>query len=181
MDNILWIVVAVAILVLVIGRRLAGEPLRANRVTVLPLALAVIGLYQLTKLPHITPLDLTALGVEGIVAVVLGLVRGSTIRVYVRDGHLWQKYSWATIGMWAASILIRFGLTAGGVLLGGDRDVMQTGVLLNLGLTLAGEGLVIALRGRALGAPFAPGDRDQGGSAPQAQVGRAVTRARISS
>ena len=156
MNNVVWIVVAAAILVLVIGRRLAGEPVQAKRVAVLPLILAVAGLYQVAQAPRLSAFDIGAVAVEGLVAVGLGLVRGSTIRVYVRDGHLWQKYTWATIGVWIGSILVRFGMVGGAVLLGADRSVMQTAVLLTLGLTFAGEGATIALRGRALGAPYAP-------------------------
>jgi FtsH-binding integral membrane protein len=158
MNSVLWIVVAAAILIFVIGRRLAGEPLRAGRVTVFPLVIAAIGLYQISHLPHLTGTDIGMIGLEAVIAVALGLVRGSTIKVFVRDGHLWQKYSWATVGLWVGSILLRFGMTGGAVLLGADRTVMQTAVLLTLGLTFAGEGAVIALRARALGAPYAPRD-----------------------
>jgi FtsH-binding integral membrane protein len=156
MSNVLWIVVVAAILVVVIGRRLAGEPLKGRRVTILPLVLAVIGLYQVAQLPHLTPADIGLIAAEGVIAVGLGLLRGSTIKVFVRDGHLWQRYSWATIGLWVASIVVRFGMSGGAVLLGADRNVMQTAILLTLGLTFAGEGAVIALRARALGAPYAP-------------------------
>jgi FtsH-binding integral membrane protein len=158
MNSVLWIVVAAAILVFVIGRRLAGEPLKAGRITVLPLALAVIGLYQVSKAPHLSPTDIGLIAVEAVIAVGIGLLRGSTIKVFVRDGHLWQKYSWATVGLWLVSILLRFGMTGGAVLLGADRSVMQTAILLTLGLTFAGEGAIIALRARALGAPYAPRD-----------------------
>jgi hypothetical protein len=158
MNSVLWIVVAAAIIVFVIGRRLAGEPLKAGRVTILPLAVAVIGLYQVSNAPHLSPTDVGLIAVEAVVAVGLGLLRGSTIKVFVRDGHLWQKYSWATVGLWVTSILLRFGMAGAAVLLGADRSVMQTAILLTLGLTFAGEGAVIALRARALGAPYAPRD-----------------------
>lgn len=158
MNSVLWIVVVAAILVFVIGRRLAGEPLRAGRVTIFPLVIAAIGLYQVSRAPHLNPTDVGLIGLEAAIAVGLGLLRGSTIKVFVRDGHLWQKYSWATVGLWVASILLRFGMTGGAVLLGADRSVMQTAILLTLGLTFAGEGAVIALRARALGAPYAPRD-----------------------
>jgi len=156
MNNVVWIVVAVAVLVLVIGRRLAGEPVQAMRVAVLPLVLAAVGLYQVAQAPQLSAFDVGVVAVEGLVAVGLGLVRGSTIRVYVRDGHLWQKYTWATVGVWIGSIVVRFGMVGGAVLLGANRSVMQTAVLLTLGLTFAGEGAVIGLRGRTLGAPYAP-------------------------
>jgi FtsH-binding integral membrane protein len=158
MNSVLWIVVAAAILIFVIGRRLAGEPLRAGRVTIFPLVIAVVGLYQISRVPHLTATDIGVIGLEALVAVVLGMVRGSTIKVFVRDGHLWQKYSWATVGLWVGSILLRFGMTGGGMLLGADKSVMQSAILLTLGLTFAGEGAVIALRARTLGAPFAPRD-----------------------
>src|SRR5690349_7915407 len=121
MSNVLWIVVVAAVLVAVIGRRLAGEPLKARRVAILPLVLAVIGLYQVTQAPHLTPTDVGLIAAEAVIAFGLGLLRGSTIKVFVRDGHLWQKYSWATLGLWVGSILVRIGMSGGAVLLGADR------------------------------------------------------------
>jgi len=173
MNNVLWIVVAAAILIFVIGRRLVGEPLKVARVTVFPLVIAAIGLYQISQVVNLSTTDLGLIGLEAVVAVVLGVVRGSTIKVFVRDGHLWQKYSWATVGLWLGSILVRFGMTSGAVLLGADKTVMQTAVLLTLGLTFAGEGAVIALRGRALGAPYAPRDsrRDSRLGSRRARIG----------
>jgi hypothetical protein len=113
--------------------------------------------------------DLELIGLEAVIAVVLGLVRGSTIKIFVRNGHLWQKYTWATVGLWLGSILLRLGMTGGAVLLGADRTVMKTAVILMLGLTFAGEGAVIALRARALGAPYAP--RDSRRDSRRARIG----------
>src|SRR5882724_4489370 len=105
MNSVLWIVVAAAVLIFVIGRRLAGEPLKAGRVTVFPLVIAAIGLYQISQLANLSTTDVGLIGLEAVIAVVLGLVRGSTIKIFVRSGHLWQKYSWATVGLWVGSIL----------------------------------------------------------------------------
>ena len=156
MSNVLWIVGVAALVVLLIGRRLVGEPLQARRVFVLPLVVAVVGAYQLSQLHHVRPLDVGVLTAEAGLAVALGAVRGLTVQVFVRDGHLWQRYRPLTIAVWVVSIAVRLGATAGAYAIGADRTVLSAGLVLVLGLTLAGESAIVGLRSMRLGAPFAP-------------------------
>src|SRR5690242_12488254 len=116
MSNVLWIVGVAALVVLLIGRRLVGEPLQARRVFILPLVVAVVGAYQLSQLHHdlgadVRPLDVGVLAAEAGLAVALGAVRGLTVQVFVRDGHLWQRYRPLTIAVWVVSIAVRLGAT----------------------------------------------------------------------
>jgi hypothetical protein len=156
MNNVLWILLAAVLIVLVIGRRLMGEPLQARRVFILPLIVAIFGGYQLSHLHHVQPLDVGVLAAEAGLAITLGVVRGLTVQVFVRDGHLWQRYRPLTIVVWVVSIAVRLGATAGAYAIGADRSVLQAGLLLVLGLTLAGESAVVGMRSMRLGAPFAP-------------------------
>jgi hypothetical protein len=86
----------------------------------------------------------------------LGLARGITIRVFVRDGHLWQKYTFATIAVWVTSIVIRLGVDYAGHLAGANTSMLIGSLTLALGLSFLGEAAVVGSRGLRLGAPFAP-------------------------
>jgi hypothetical protein len=153
--NLLTGLLALAAIVYVLFRRLAGEPLEGRRLVVLPLVLLVVGVLQLRGV-HATPLDVAVLVVEGAAAAVLGAVRGLTVQVYPRDGHLWYRYRPLTIVVWVASLLLRLGQVVAGHALGADTSVLGRALLPVLALTLLAEALVVGKRALATGVPFAP-------------------------
>jgi hypothetical protein len=154
--NFLTLALVVLLVGYLIARRFGGQPLRAQNL-VLPLAITVFGGYQLRG-HHLGPADLAFLAVEALLALAVGAARGATIHLYVRDGHLWQRYRWATLGVWVIAIALRVGLVAGGHLVG--VSVATSSILLVLGISLIGEALIVAQRARRTGTLFAP-DRRQ--------------------
>ena len=153
--NLITVLLVLVAVGYVLVRRLAGEPLEGRRLAVLPIILMVVGVAQLRG-AHITSLDLTVLAVEGIVAVGLGALRGLTVHVYGRDGHLWYRYRPLTIVVWAGSALVRVGGAAVGHALGADAKVLSAALVLMVGLSLLGEALIVGRRALASGVPFAP-------------------------
>jgi hypothetical protein len=153
--NLLTGLLALAAIAYVLFRRLAGEPLEGRRLVVLPLVLLIVGVTQLNG-AHVTPLDVTLLVIGGAVAALLGAVRGLTVHVYAKGGHLWYRYRPVTIVVWAASLLLRLGQTVAGHALGADAKVMGAALLPVLGLSLLAEGMVVGKRALATGVPFAP-------------------------
>lgn len=146
--------------VVVVGRRLAGESLTMKRLVVLPLILAAIGLYRLSKAPHPGSTDMALVVAALAVGLILGVLRGRSVEVAVRNGFLWCRYRWATVGWWLAAIVARIGL------MGVERaanagHLLSQALLLGLAVTFVGEGAVVYPRARALDAPFAP-DRRSG-------------------
>ena len=153
--NLLTGLLALAAIVYVLFRRLAGEPLEGRRLVVLPLILLIVGVSQLNG-AHATSLDITVLVVEGAVAATLGAVRGLTVHVYERNGHLWYRYRPLTVVVWLASLLLRLGQVFAAHALGADSSVLSAALLPLLGLSLLGEALVVGKRALATGVPFAP-------------------------
>lgn len=156
--SLVQIVLIVAVFGYVMWRRLAGEPLQARRLALVPAALVVWGGYQLAHQHHITALDVALVAVETVVALGLGLVRGVTIMVYEHGGHLWYRYRPLTIAVWFASALIRLGLGVGGHLMGATLGATST-LTLMLGATFLGEAAVVGARALRTGVPFAPDRR----------------------
>jgi len=146
--NLLTALVAVAAIVYVAARRFAGEPLEGRRLIVLPVVLTIVGATRLDHL-HATPVEVAVLVAEAAVAVVLGAVRGLTVQVFDRDGHLWYRYRPLTLVVWLGSMLIRLAFTQ----LPGVSGAALLGVL---GLSLLAEALVVGKRALAAGVPFAP-------------------------
>ncbi|WP_432839277.1 hypothetical protein [Dactylosporangium sp. CA-092794] len=152
--------IALAVIVLLMARRFAGEPLGARRLVVPPLILVVFGGYTLSHLHfsavHSAAADGAVLGAGAVVAVLGGILRGLTVRVFVRNGHVWYRYTWITAVVWLALIVLRVGQLLAGRALGADQDVLSAGLLLILGLSFLGEAAIVGRRAIATGAPFAP-------------------------
>jgi hypothetical protein len=148
--DILQILLIIAVAAVVIGKRMTGRPVDTRRSVVMPGVLAVYGAVILHKSG--TPLsytDQTWLVLQGAVSVVIGMVRGCTIRLYERDGVLWARYRPSTLLLWIGSIAARFALEAAAVASGADRSAMTSSIMLLFGLSLAAESLIVLPRAHA--------------------------------
>ena len=149
--NIVQILLIAGLVVLVIVRRFAGQPVQAKSATV-PLVLTVWGLVQLRG-SQFGAADVAFLAVEVLVAVGVGLARGATIQLYHRAGQLWQRYRWTTLGVWLAAIVVRIGLVVGGHLMG--VHVVNQSLVLVLGVSFVAESALVAWRAARTGVPLA--------------------------
>ncbi|MEU7867684.1 hypothetical protein [Dactylosporangium sp. NPDC049140] len=159
--NTTTLLIAVAVIVLLMVRRYIGEPLAARRLIVPPLLLIVAGGYTLAQVDFATAakhpvIDGAVLGAGAVLAVIGGIVRGLTVKVFVQQGHVWYRYTLVTIGVWVALIVLRVGQTLAGRSLHADAAVLSAGLLLVLGLSFLGEAAIVGRRAIATGAPFAP-------------------------
>jgi hypothetical protein len=153
----LQIALIVAAIGYVLFSRFRGQPLRVRRAAVLPLVLAVLGGVDIAHaLPHgLTGADVLFLVGGGLVAFAIGALRGTSVRIYPKDGVLWLRYRGITVAWWVASIAARFGLVAVAGSLGVSAGLSTNSILLVAGLNLLGEGVVALARGAATGVPFA--------------------------
>jgi hypothetical protein len=159
--NATTLLIAVAAIVLLMARRFMGEPLGARRLILPPVLLIIFGGYSLaqinlpaTALHPVT--DGAVLGLGAVIAVLGGVVRGLTVRVYVQNGHVWYRYTLVTIAVWLGLIALRLGQQFAGRALHADQAVLSAGLLLVLGLSFLGEAAIVGRRAIATGAPFAP-------------------------
>ncbi|MFL6072759.1 MAG: hypothetical protein ACJ73S_05110 [Mycobacteriales bacterium] len=152
----LTLLIVAALIVLVVARRLAGEPLRIKQMLIIPVVLAGIGIHQLAG-GTITGGMVSYLAVGSVVAAALGLVRGMTVAVYEKNGVVWMRYRPLTIVMWVLSAAVRGGMAmaARGA---GVHVPAQTTILL-AAVSLAAEAAMVAPKALATGATFAPSRR----------------------
>ncbi|MGY0233707.1 DUF1453 domain-containing protein [Longispora urticae] len=158
-----WIVpavVAVAV-VAVIVKRLVGEPLNARDLALPPLVLVGIGVYTVAKVDHLTTLDLAWTVGTTVVGLAFGAVRGTTVRLFTRDGVLWQRYSGWTFAVWLGSLAVSLGL--GWLAVAAGTNAAARPITLSIGVSLLGELATLGLRALATGVPFAP-DRPGAGN-----------------
>jgi hypothetical protein len=156
--DILSYVIPVALVVWVVARQFAGRYVPAGRSLVLPLVLIVVGLGRPTHVPWTTLAVVTVVGDVAMTAV-LGVVRGYAIRLTLRDGFLYQRGGWLSVGLWVATIAARlavalpFAHTSAG-------PALAATLTATFGVSLAAQFLVFNARVATDGRPIRPaGDR----------------------
>jgi hypothetical protein len=124
----------------------------------LPLILTAIGAVETVSLTHgansikFDAADVTYLVAVGAISIVLGLVRGTTVRIADRGGVLTQKYTMLTAALWIATVAVRLGLDIISVhSFGVASAVAGSSILMMFGLSLLGESAIVAVRTGTLG------------------------------
>lgn len=151
-----WIVAAIVIGAVgyVIVRRTIGEPVNVRELTVPPLVLIVLGAREVVRAGGVGD-GLEWLIAAGVVSVLCGAARAATVRLFVRDGVVWYRYTPTTFATWLITAAIGVGAR-----LAAFAEVPEEArsMMLTIGLTLAGEGLILGWRAekrtRSSRAPF---------------------------
>ncbi|RKT56697.1 DUF1453 family protein [Saccharothrix australiensis] len=146
-----WGLIAIAVVAVVV-KRFLGEPLDARGLVVPPLVLIGIGVHGLTSVDLATA-DVLWLVAGSVVGVALGALRGTTIRLFTRDGVLWQRYTPWTLAVWVGSFAVNAGL--GFAAAAGGMHAEARPMTLSIGVGLLGELVPIGLRALRSGVPFA--------------------------
>ncbi|MGW3227258.1 DUF1453 domain-containing protein [Kitasatospora sp. NPDC001095] len=143
-----------AVVVVVVIRRLRGEPLNARDLFAPPVVLTGLGVWALAQRHGLGAADYGWIVAGAALGVALGAVRGATVRVYEREGVLWQRYTGWTFLVAALSLAVMAGFAALAAHFGLAADARP--VQLSIGVGFLGEALAVGLRGLSSGVPFAP-------------------------
>ncbi|MFB7493117.1 DUF1453 domain-containing protein [Streptomyces sp. NPDC056161] len=140
------VVLILAAVAYVLVRRMIGEPAQAKRMLVLPAVLAVIGLSDVSGAGH-SLVALLFLAATAGVSLLLGALRGMSIRLSSQNGLVFVRYSGVTVALWVVNLVVKFGAN----LLFGALDphaasAAGNSLLFTLGLGMLAEGLVVLAR-----------------------------------
>ncbi|MFI0737551.1 DUF1453 domain-containing protein [Streptomyces sp. NPDC021100] len=142
------------VVVIVVVRRLKGEPLNARDLAVPPVILLTIGIMTLARADAVTAADYAWVVPGALLGAGLGALRASTVRIFERDGVLWQRYTGRTFLVLAGSLAV---MAAYGFLAArGGMHPEARPAQLTVGVSFLGESLVLGCRGLRSGIPFAP-------------------------
>ncbi|MFG1836837.1 DUF1453 domain-containing protein [Micromonospora sp. NPDC049175] len=151
-----WVLAAIIVLALIVlvVKRLVGEPLNKRDLWAPPVILTAIGLYILLRTDGLRTVDYAWLVGGCALGLVLGYLRGSLVVVYEKRGFLWQRYRLRTFAAIAGTLvaMLGYGLLA-------DHLGMQAParpIQLTIGISFIGEALAVTRRGIDLRVPFAP-------------------------
>jgi hypothetical protein len=151
---VLYLLLSVALISFFVVRQRRSDRFR-ERSFLLPLALGVYGVVLLVNISEhdtLTRASAALLVVSGVASIAFGVVRGRTIELSVRDGEVWERASWTTIGVgWIGLIGTRLALIAVAVAIGAKVAASPASIPLMLALTLAVQMFVVRARAREIG------------------------------
>ena len=150
-------VTTLAIIVVLVITRVRGRPLQPARLLAGPLVLMVIGTGSLLAIgvgssasaPHAATLhgiDFLIGGADLLDSVVVGTIRGFTVRLCQRDGAAWYRYGPATVALWVLSVGVRVALAVLGTARHASPLTEGGDLLFMLGLALFCQNLVVIRR-----------------------------------
>jgi len=151
------ILVYAAIVVFIIVKRFAGSPV-GSKTLVLPAIMTGYGLIIVFgNAHHVNAVSVGLIAVEVVVSIAAGFARAATIKLYMNDGHLWQRYTFVTLSVWILMVAVRIGFMALGDHLGASLNEGGM-VLFAFGLSMLLETYLVTRRAQRTGAPILPRD-----------------------
>lgn len=137
------IIIIIAAVLYVMISRLMGEPAQAKRMLLVPAVLIVIGLLDVSKAAQ-SPTSIAFLVGTATVSAAIGLLRGASIRVFVKEDIVYMRYTVTTVFLWVLNFAIRFGASFVLALVDPKAgQAMSNGLMLTLGAGLLVEGLAV--------------------------------------
>jgi hypothetical protein len=150
MHEALNALIIAAVVALMIFRRFRSRRLDERKVLVVPVVIGIIGVAQGSTVDaHHVALSAGLLVAEIVAALLLGAGLGATMRVWREpDGSQWSRGTWATFGVFVASVAVRGGLFGLGYA-AGVRPGSGT-LLISVAAWLLAQNAVLAWRCREL-------------------------------
>jgi hypothetical protein len=108
------IVLGLAVLGLVIYRQVVARPLNANglRLVVILGVIGVVETVEYLQKYHAGTGTYAALGGSLLLAALFGVLRASTVRLWLQDGQAWSKGNWLTGALWIVALAAHLGYDA---------------------------------------------------------------------
>jgi hypothetical protein len=140
--------IGLVILAVAIGSQLIPRPLGFDYR--LPLVLCAIGLFESFSFlrDHHGGSVLAALAGSLVLAVVSGLVRAPSVRLWIQDGQVWRRGTWLTAVLWVLTLAAHFGYDA--LVTHGKADVGTATILLYFAVSQAVQRVVLSARAARL-------------------------------
>ena len=164
MRGAVYVIGGLAIIAFFVVRQRRSERFE-QRSLLIPAALAVYGLVLLDHTTRRDPFTASSgalLSLSAVASICFGIFRGRTIELFVREGELWERATWANLGIgWGGLLLVRLALIGTAAAVGATLAASPTSIPLMLAITLAAQMLVVGERAKSSGAVIAPSRRER--------------------
>jgi len=156
MSTLVFILIGALVVLRVLGKQLVGSVVTARSLVLMPAILIVIGLGSAASAMSLAqPGEILFFLLDAVIVVVLGLARGASTRLSLREGTLYQKGTALTLVLWLATIAVRVGAAFIGQSLGVAGTLTTASILLLFGATIAAQNAVIYFRAQQQRLPLA--------------------------
>jgi hypothetical protein len=140
------IAVYVALIVFLLYRKVIGQPLTApKKLFALPILVTIIGYGDISH-AGMKPAEITLTAIGAALSLGLGLVRGGTDKLSVKDGSPFVRWGVVSLTLFVANLVAKLVLDLIGVAMGGTTSEVGKSLVFTLGLTLLGEAAVLWMR-----------------------------------
>lgn len=143
------LILSLAILIFLIIRNLIGHAFSVARLFLTPIIIGFLGIVAvLPVLPrtHFHTIDYIIGGLDVLVSLIVGGVRGITVKLYKQHGVLYYRYTMLTALLWCISIGMRIGLSAIAATHGATTLIVSADILLMLASSVFFQNLVVLWR-----------------------------------
>ncbi|WP_409462798.1 DUF1453 domain-containing protein [Amycolatopsis sp. GA6-003] len=149
-----WVLAGLVVgVVVMLVFRMLGEPLNWRDTVAPPVVLIAIGIAGVVGFPGLTSTDVWWIVGSCVVGLAFGAARGATIRLYAKKGELWQRYRKSSLALFVLGVAASVGFTMLAVKFGMHEQARPH--QLAIGVSFAGEALVLIPRGLLSEVPFA--------------------------
>ena len=156
MSTLVLVVIGALVVLRVLGKQLTGSVVTGKSLVLMPAILIVIGLGSAaTAITLAQPGEILFFLLDAAIVVGLGLARGASTRLTLRDGGLFQKGTALTLVLWLTTIAVRVGAGFLGHSLGVAGTLTTASAVLLFGVTIAAQNAVIYLRAQQQRLPLA--------------------------
>jgi hypothetical protein len=156
MSTLVLILVGALVVLRVLFKQLTGSVVTGKSLVLMPAILIVVGLGSAASaLTLARPGEILFFLVDAVIVLALGVARGATTRLSLRDGSLFQKGTALTLVLWLATIAVRVGAGFIGQSIGVAGTLTTASLLLLFGVTIAAQNTVIYLRAQQQRLPLA--------------------------
>jgi hypothetical protein len=146
----LAIIAVVFILLLV--RRLQGRRVNGRRSLIIVIVLLVLGVSGISQALNaanqhgLSHGDLTLLAILVVFSLIMGMLRGTTVKFFMRDGELHSRYTAITVVLWLVTFASRLAFTYGASHFSATESVIDASLIMMFGISVIGEAIVVQLR-----------------------------------
>ncbi|WP_370934504.1 DUF1453 domain-containing protein [Amycolatopsis sp. cg13] len=149
-----WVLVSLVVgVVVMLVFRMLGEPLNWRDTVAPPVVLIAIGVAGVVGFKGLTGADVWWIVGSCVIGLAFGAARGATIRLYAKKGELWQRYRKSSLALFVLGVAVSLGFTVLAVKFGMHEQARP--YQLAIGISFAGEALVLIPRGLRSDVPFA--------------------------
>ncbi len=140
------VAIYLALIVFILAKKVKGQPIGTpKKLFALPVVVTVIGYGDLTQ-GTMKPAEITLTVVGAALSLGLGLLRGRTDKLSVRNGYVFVRWGAASLSLFLASLVAKLALDLVGFAAGGGFSAAGKSLVLTFGLTLLAEAVVIWMR-----------------------------------